>query len=164
MVVASHSSVTKLMTSQPDKLLHVDTVGTTWVCSFMGIWYVLVVVNDFSHYSWLFFMKAKDETFTHASDLIIRLQNEFPKNAMRAIDSDNGTESKNTHFETFCASSGLEHQFSSPYEPRQNSIIERKNPTLVEMASMMLDEHRTPRRFWAKAINTTSHVSNHIFL
>jgi hypothetical protein len=53
---------------------------------------VLVVVNDFSCYSWVFFMKVKDETFTHARDLILRLQNEFPKNAMRAIHSDNGTD------------------------------------------------------------------------
>ena len=69
---------------------------------------------------------------------------------MRAIRSDNGTEFKNTHFETFCASLGLEHQFSSPYVPQQNGIVERKNRTLVEMARTMLDEHRTPRRYWAK--------------
>jgi hypothetical protein len=52
---------------------------------------VLVVVDDFSCYSWVFFMTAKDEAFTQAQDLILRLQNEFPKNAMRAIRSDNDT-------------------------------------------------------------------------
>jgi transposase InsO family protein len=87
-----------------------DTVGPARVCSFGGKWYVLVVVDDFSRYSWVFFMTTKDETFTHARDLILRLQNEFPKNAMRAIRSDNGTELKNTQFATFCASLGLEHQ------------------------------------------------------
>jgi transposase InsO family protein len=92
------------------------------------------------------------------------LQNEFPKNAMRAIHSDNGTKFKNTKIATFCASLGLKHQFSSPYVPQQNGIIERKNRTLVELARTMLDEHRTPMRFWAKAINTACHVSNHIFL
>jgi transposase InsO family protein len=91
MVVASHSPVTKVMNSQPSKLLHMYTVGPARVCSFGGgMWYVLVVVDDFSRYSWVFFMKAKDDAFTHAHDLIIRLQNEFPKNAMRAIRSDNG--------------------------------------------------------------------------
>jgi transposase InsO family protein len=63
-------------------------------------------------------MEGKDEAFSHAQDLILRLQNEFPKNAMRVIHSDNGTEFKNTYFETFCASLGLEHQFSSPYVPQ----------------------------------------------
>jgi transposase InsO family protein len=73
---------------------------------------------------------------------------------MRAIQSDNGMKFKNPHFETFCASLELEHQFSSTYLPQQNVIVERKNQTLVEMARTMLDEHRTLRRFWAKVINT----------
>jgi hypothetical protein len=123
---------------------------------------VLVVVDDFSRYSWVFFMKAKDEDFTHARDLILRLQNEFLENAMSMICSDNSTKFKNTYFEIFCASLGLENQFSSM--PQQNGIVEHKNRTLAEMAKMMLDEHRTPRRFWAKAINIACHVSNHIFL
>jgi transposase InsO family protein len=165
MVSASHYPVTKVMTSHPGRLLHMDTIGPARVCSFGGNWYVLVVVDDFSRYSWVFFMGAKDEAFTHTRDLILQLQNEFPKNAMRAICSDNGTEfKKKTQFATFCASLGLEHQFSSSYVPQQNGIVERKNQTLVEMARMMLDEHRTPRRFWAEAINIVCHVSNRIFL
>jgi transposase InsO family protein len=121
-------------------------------------------MNDFSRYSWVFFMEGKDEAFSHAQDLILRLQTELPKNAMRVIRSDNGTKFKNSQFDTFCSSLGLEHQFSSPYVPQQNSVIERKNRTLVEMTRMMLDEHRTIRRYWAKAINTACHVSNSIFL
>jgi hypothetical protein len=101
MVSASHSLVTKMMTSQPGKLLHMDTIGLAHVCSFRGMWYVLVVVDDFSRYSWVFFMKARYEAFTDARDLILWLQNEFSKYSMRAIHSDNDTEFKNTHFETF---------------------------------------------------------------
>jgi hypothetical protein len=58
-------------------------------------------MDDFSHYSWVFFMEGKDEDFSHARDLILRLQNVFPKKAMRAIRNDNGIEFKNTHFKTF---------------------------------------------------------------
>jgi transposase InsO family protein len=58
---------------------------------FWGMWYVLVIIDDFSRYSWVLFMKVKDEDFSHTRDLILRLQNEFPKNAMREIYSDNGT-------------------------------------------------------------------------
>jgi hypothetical protein len=86
-----------------------DTVGPARVRSDGGKWYALVIVNDFSRYSWVFFMEGKDEAFSHAWDLILRLQNEFPKNAMSATRSGNGTEFKNTHFETFCASLSLEH-------------------------------------------------------
>jgi hypothetical protein len=59
-----------------------------------GKWYVLVIVDDFSCYSLVFFIDAKDEAFTHVQKLILRLQNELPKNAMRAIRSDNGTNSR----------------------------------------------------------------------
>ncbi|WVZ84821.1 LOW QUALITY PROTEIN: hypothetical protein U9M48_031808 [Paspalum notatum var. saurae] len=45
-----------------------------------------------------------------------------------------------------------------------NGVVERKNRTLVEMARTMLDEHRTPRRFWAEAVNTARYIANRIFL
>jgi hypothetical protein len=59
---------------------------------------------------------------------------------------------------------GLEHQFFSPHVPQQNDIVDHKNRTLVEIARMMLNEHRSPRRFRVEAINISCHVSNHIFL
>ncbi|WVZ96955.1 hypothetical protein U9M48_042531 [Paspalum notatum var. saurae] len=109
------------------------------------------------------FMESKDEAFEFVHDLVLRLRNESG-HAMRALRSDNGSEFKNDRFKTFCHSQGLEHQFSSPYVPQQNGVVERKNRTLVEMARTMLDEHRTPRKFWAEAINTACYVSNRIFL
>ena len=83
---------------------------------------------------------------------------------MRAIRSDNGTEFKNAHFDAFCSDQGLKHQYSSPYTPQQNGVVERKNRTLVEMERTMLDEHRTPRKYWVEAVNTACYVSNRIFL
>ena len=52
----------------------------------------------------------------------------------------------------FCSDQGLEHQYSSPYTPQQNGVVERKNRTLVEMARTMLDEHRTPHKYWAERL------------
>ncbi|WVZ84434.1 LOW QUALITY PROTEIN: hypothetical protein U9M48_031467, partial [Paspalum notatum var. saurae] len=163
MVAASHTPVSQVMTSYPGELLHMDTVGPARVASVSGKWYVLVVVDDFSRFSWVFFMEFKDEAFGFVRDLVLRLRNESHK-AMRAIRSDNGGEFRNSHFENFCRDLGLEHQFSSPYIPPQNGVVERKNRTLVEMAQTMLDEHRTPRRFWAEAVNTAYYIANRIFL
>jgi transposase InsO family protein len=92
------------------------------------------------------------------------LKNERNGDVVRAIHSDNGSELKNSHFETFCRDLGLEHQFSSPYVACQNGVVERKNHSLSEIAGMMLDEHRTPRRYWAEAVNTACHDGNQIFL
>ncbi|WVZ97927.1 hypothetical protein U9M48_043427 [Paspalum notatum var. saurae] len=163
MVAASHILVSRVMTSYPGELLHMDTVGPARVASVSGKWYVLVVVDDFSRFSWVFFMEFKDEAFGFVWDLVLRLRNESHK-AMRAIRSDNGGEFRNSHFENFCRDLGLEHQFSSPYTPPQNGVVECKNRTLVEMARTMLDEHRTPRRFWAEAVNTACYIANRIFL
>ncbi|WVZ52656.1 LOW QUALITY PROTEIN: hypothetical protein U9M48_003695 [Paspalum notatum var. saurae] len=151
------------MTSYPGELLHMDIVGPAQVASVSGKWYVLVVVDDFSRFSWVFFMEFKDEAFDFVRDLVLRLRNESHK-AMRAINSDNGGEFRNSRFENFCRDLGLEHQFSSPYTPPQNGVVKRKNRTLVEMARTMLDEHRTPRRFWAEAVNTACYIANRIFL
>jgi hypothetical protein len=59
---------------------------------------------------------------------------------------------------------GLISSFLPPRIPQQNGVMEQKNHTLVEMARMMLDEHRTPRRFWADAISTACYIFNRIFL
>ncbi|WVZ81105.1 hypothetical protein U9M48_028521 [Paspalum notatum var. saurae] len=163
MVAASHIPVSQVMTFYPSKLLHMDTVGPDRVASVSGKWYVLVVVDDFSRFSWVFFMEFKDEVFGFVRALVLRLRNESHK-AMRAVRSDNGGEFRNSRFENFCRDLGLEHQFSSPYTPPQNGVVERKNRTLVEMARTMLDEHRTPRRFWAVAVNTACYIANRIFL
>jgi hypothetical protein len=129
-----------------------------------GKWYVLVVVDDYSRYAWVFFLEDKGETFGFVRDLVLRLRNKRHGDAIRSIHSDNGSEFRNSRFETFCHDLGLEHQFSIPYTPPQNGVVERKNRTLCEVARTMLDEHRTPRRFWAEAVNTACFVSNRIYL
>jgi hypothetical protein len=63
MVVASHSPVNTMMTGQPRQLLHMDTVGPSWIRSMGDKWYVLIIVDDYSHYSWVFFLESKDEVF-----------------------------------------------------------------------------------------------------
>ena len=144
MVATSHIPMSQVMTSYPGEL-RACRCGRLFAV-FMGI-----------------FMEFKDEAFGFVRDLVLRLRNESHK-AMRAIRSDNGGEFRNSRFENFCRDLGLEHQFSSPYTPPQNGVVERKNRTLVEMARTMLDEHRTPRRFWAEAVNTACYIANRIFL
>jgi hypothetical protein len=128
-----------------------------------GKWYVLVIVDDYSRYSWVFFLESKDEVFEYFLSLASRLNNEHP-NFLKAIHSDNGIEFRNVSFDEFCLEHGIDQQFSAPCVPQQNGVMEQKNRTLVEMARMMLDDHRTPRRFWADAISTACYISNRIFL
>jgi transposase InsO family protein len=102
-----------MMNEHPCELLHMDLVGPARVHSVGGKWYVLVVVDDYSRYAWVFFLEDKGETFGFVRDLVLRLRNERHGDALRAICSDNGSEFRNSRFETFCHDLGLEHQFSS---------------------------------------------------
>jgi transposase InsO family protein len=114
MVASSHSPLNSVMTERPCELLHMDLVGPARVRSAGGKWYVLVVVDDYSQYAWVFFLKLKGETFDFVRDLVLRLRNKRHRDAIRAIYNDNGSEFRNFRFETFCHDLGLEHQFSSP--------------------------------------------------
>jgi hypothetical protein len=128
-----------------------------------GKWYVLVIIDDNSRYSWVFFLESKDEVFEHFWSLALILNNDHP-NCLKAICSDNRTEFRNASFDQFCLEHGVDQQFSALRVPQQNGVMEQKNHTLVEMARMMLDEHKIPRRFWADAISTACYISNRIFL
>jgi transposase InsO family protein len=133
------------------------------VCSIGGKWYVLIIVDDYSWYSWVFFLERKDEVFEHFRSLVLKLNNEHP-NCLKAICSDTGIEFRNASFNQFCLEHGVDQQFFAPRVPEQNRVMEQKNRTLVDMARMMLDEHRTPRRFWADAISIVCYISNQISL
>jgi hypothetical protein len=84
MIAASHSPVNTVMTKQPGQLLHMDTIGPSRVHSMGGKWYVLVIVDDYSRYSLIFFLESKDEMFEHFQSLTLRLNNEHP-NCLKAI-------------------------------------------------------------------------------
>jgi hypothetical protein len=101
MISAYHSPVNTVMTEQPGQLLHIDTVSPSQVCSTGGKWYVFVIFDDYSRYSWIFFLQSKDEVFEHFQSLALRLNNEHP-NCLKPIRSDNGTEFMNASFDQFC--------------------------------------------------------------
>jgi hypothetical protein len=84
MIIVPHSPVNTMMTERPRQLLDMDTVGPSRVCTVGGKWYFLVIVDDYSHYSWVFFLESKDEVFEHFHRLALRLNNEHP-NCLKAI-------------------------------------------------------------------------------
>jgi hypothetical protein len=77
-----------------------------------GKWYALITVDEYSHYSCVFFLESKDEMFDHFWSLALRLNNEHP-NCLTAIRSDNGTEFRNASFAEFCLEHGIDQQFST---------------------------------------------------
>jgi hypothetical protein len=91
-----------------------------------------------------------------------RAQNEFELK-VKKIRSDNGSEFKNLQVE-YLEEEGIKHEFSAPYTPQQNGVVERKNMTLIDMARTMLGEFKTLERFWSEAVNTACHAINRLYL
>ncbi|BAH95671.1 Os12g0468200 [Oryza sativa Japonica Group] len=89
MIASSHARIVSGMTDAPRQLLHMDTVGPARVQSVGGKWHVLVIVDDFSRYSWVLFMATKDEAFQHFRGLYLRLDLEL-LGSLKRIRSDNG--------------------------------------------------------------------------
>jgi hypothetical protein len=82
MVASSHPPLTDVMIERSCELLHMDLVGPARVRSAGGKWYVLVVVNDYSRYAWVFFLEEKRETFGFVRDLVLRLRNQRHEDAI----------------------------------------------------------------------------------
>jgi transposase InsO family protein len=116
MIVASHSPVNTVMTERPRQLLHMDMVDPSRVHSMGGKWYVLAIVDDYSQYFWVFFLKSKDEVFKNFQSLALRLNNEHLY-CLKVIRSDNGTDFRNASFDQFCLDHGVDQQFSAPCVP-----------------------------------------------
>ena len=113
------------------------------VVSLGGKKYAYVVVDDFSRYTWISFIREKSETFEVFKDLCQKLQREKDSHVI-GIRSDHGKEFENNKFADFCSSEGINHEFSSPITPQQNGIVERKNRTLQEYSRAMIHAKMLP--------------------
>jgi transposase InsO family protein len=88
------------------------TVSPSRFRSMGGKWYVLIIIDNYSRYSWVFFLESKDEVFEQFQSLALRLNNEHP-NCLKVIHSDNGTKFRNASFDQFCLEHGVDQQFSA---------------------------------------------------
>jgi len=119
-----------MSTSRPLELLHMDLFGPTTYRSIGGNCYCLVVVDDYSRYTWVFFLNDKNDTYDILKKFLTTAENEFDLKVMK-VRSDNGSEFRNTRVEELCDDKGIKHEFSSKYTPEQNGLVERKNRTSI---------------------------------
>jgi transposase InsO family protein len=140
-----------------------DLFGPVAYLSIMGSKYGLVIVDDFSCFTWVFFLQDKLETQSTLKCFLRRAQNEFELK-VKKIRSDNGYEFKNIQVEEYVEEEGIKHEFSAPYMPQQNGAVERKNMTLIDMARTMLGEYKTLEQFWPEVVNMACHAINRLYL
>ncbi|GJU81972.1 ribonuclease H-like domain-containing protein [Tanacetum coccineum] len=149
--------------TKPLFMLHMDLFGPTFVSSLMHKKYCLVVTDDFSRFSWVFFLRTKDETSEILKNFIKEIENLVDKK-VKIIRSDNGTEFKNHVMDEFCREKGIKREYSVARTPQQNGVAERKNRTLIEAARTMLADSKLPTTFWAEAVSTACYVQNRVLV
>ncbi len=150
-----------ISTKKPLELLHIDLFGPVNTTSLGGKQYGFVIVDDYSRFTWVLFLKNKDESCDAFKNFCKLVQNEQGSNII-SVRSDHGGEFENSSFKSFFDENGISHNFSCARTPQQNGVVERKNRTLQEMARTLLHESNVEKYFWAEAINTSCYILNRV--
>ncbi|GJY72299.1 retrovirus-related pol polyprotein from transposon TNT 1-94 [Tanacetum coccineum] len=161
---ASHKAKNVVSTTKCLELLHMDLFGPSAVRSYGGNRYTLVIVDDYSRYTWTRFLKNKTEAFDQFKIFSKKIQNQLGCTIV-SIRTDHGREFDNeVQFGEFCNANGITHNFSAPRTPQSNGVVERKNRTLQEMSRTMLNEQSLPQKFWCNAVDTSTYILNRILI
>jgi transposase InsO family protein len=162
-VTNTHPTKAYMLTSRVLELLHMALFGPTTYKSLGGNLYCIVIIDDYSRHTWVFFSHDKTKVIAYFRKFAKRAQNEFDVK-IKKIRSNNGKEFVNTNIKEYYDEVGIKHEVTATYTPQQNGVVERKNRTLITLARTMLDEYNTPQDLWTEAINTACYASNHLFL
>ncbi|GJW46105.1 retrovirus-related pol polyprotein from transposon TNT 1-94 [Tanacetum coccineum] len=112
-------------------LLHMDLCGPMRVASVNGKKYILVIVDDYSRFTWV-----------------------------KCLRTDNGTEFVNQTLREYYEKVGISHETSVARSPQQNGVVERRNRTLIEAARTMLIYAKASLFLWAEAVATACYTQN----
>ncbi|GJZ34576.1 retrovirus-related pol polyprotein from transposon TNT 1-94 [Tanacetum coccineum] len=134
-------------------LLHMDLFGPVSPMSINHEKYTLVIVDEYSRYTWVYFLRKKSQAPEMIMSFIMMVTNQNDVK-VKQIGTDNGTEFKNHKLESFCDEKGISQNFSSPYTPEQNGVAERKNKTLIEAARTILNGSVLSKHFWRCSQNS----------
>ena len=134
------------------------------ICSFKqvsrgGNRHWLIVVDEFSDYTHIFFLKRKNDQI-QVMLIWIRILSKKHNIEIKRIRLDNSGENKSLQKECDKANLGITFEFTAPGTPQQNSVAERRIPTLMGRARAMLIqagiESKYKGEFWCEVISTAT--------
>nr|GEZ00753.1 retrovirus-related Pol polyprotein from transposon TNT 1-94 [Tanacetum cinerariifolium] len=155
----SHKPISEDTNQEKLYLLHMDLCGPMRVKSVNGKKYILVIVNDYYQFTWVKFLRSKDE----APDFIIKFLKMIQvrlKVSVRHIQTDNRTEFVNQTLREYYEEVSISHETLVARSPQQNGVVERRNRTLIEAARTMLIYAQASLFLWAEAVATTCFTQN----
>ena len=135
------------------ELVHTDICSLRSTNSHGGNRYFITFIDDFSRMCWVYFLTQKSDALSVSRDFKEWLRDKVVS-WLKSLRSDRGGEYNSKEFEKYCEDIGLERQLTMSFTPEQNGVAERKNRTIVKMASTMMNAKWLPLTFWAEVTYT----------
>ncbi|KAG8492723.1 hypothetical protein CXB51_010438 [Gossypium anomalum] len=123
--------------------------------------YFALFIDDCTRFCWVTFLKQKSDVADFFCKFKALVENQA-NCKLKCLRSDNGTEYVSQRFQKICDDAGILHQLTTIYTPQQNSVCERKNRIVLDMAGCLLFEAKMPNNFWAEAVNTSVYLLNRL--
>lgn len=141
------------------ELVHDDLCGPISPSTAGGNNYFLLLVDDYSRYMWVYFLKGKNEAFSVFKRFLAMVENGTERK-VKTFRTDRGGEFTSNEFKTFCEDVGIQRHYTAPYTPQQNGVVERRNRTVVAMERNCLKEMNLPSILWGEAIRHSVYILN----
>ena len=141
------------------EMVYSDVCGPMSVQTATGKRYLITFTDDYSRYSFVFFMAKKSESFA----MFMQFQAEAVGGSGQEIGTlrtDGGGEYKSAEFQSYLVKNKIHHEETIPNTPEQNGVAERLNRTLLEKIRPMLTQAGLPKIYWAEAANTANYLKN----
>jgi hypothetical protein len=106
-------------------------------------------------------LKSKDEVFSKFKEFKALIE-DLSERKIKILRSDNGGEYTSKEFANFCKDVGIKKELTTPYNPQQNGVTERKNRTIMEAVKTMIHDQDLPMHLWEEATRTTMYVQNRL--
>jgi hypothetical protein len=129
--------------------------------SISGYVYYVSFIDDYSRKTWLYLLKSKDEVFIKFKEFKSLIEN-LSERKIKILRSDNGGEYTSKEFVNFCKDVGIKRELTTPYNPQQNGMAERKNRTIMEAVKTMIHDQDLSMFLWEEATMTTVYVQNRL--
>jgi hypothetical protein len=130
------------------ELIHSDVCGPMPSSSISGYVYYVSFIDDYARKTWIYFLKTKDEVFNKFKEYKALIEN-LSERKIKTVRSDNGGEYTSKEFVNFCKDVGIKRELTTPYNPQQNGVAERKNITILEAVKTMIHDQDLPMCLWA---------------
>ena len=133
--------------------------GPSPIASFTGFTYYMLLIDDYTRYSWLIPLKLKSDAYQRISEFKTFVLNQFKSN-IKTFRSDCGGQFLNKLMTNMFREFGIINETSCPYTPQQNGLVERKHAHIVETTITLLQQSKMPIKFWLEAMNASMYLLN----